>query len=259
MKPVLNVNFISFSPVLVCIFFFYAPISTHLNCASLPLVSLVHIVRTWPGMQGLWSAPESLSPTACATVIKLLHWRSVLDSSPLSHAHCQLSSCEWELDKECEMRESWKMESEWEDERKNCTGAAFYICHRSYLVHLFILCLFSRFQHPRNEGVFTLWLRKPQITSLLSEKVKRSFPHGQQKQAQTMSRAVWEVLKVQENTKHVYRDSWWKLSDKPAKQHQAPATKRNSWCRREKFPSWRFFFLTSKICTHLQMRTDSIR
>lgn len=177
----------------------------------------------------------------------------------LSHAHCQLSSCEWELDKECEMRESWKMESEWEDERKNCTGAAFHICHRSYLVHLFILCLFSRFQHPRNEGVFTLWLRKPQITSLLSAKVKRSFPHGQQKQAQTMSRAVWEVLKVQENTKHVYRDCWWKLSDKPAKQHQAPATKRNSWCRREKFPSWSFFSLTSKICTHLQMRTDSIR
>lgn len=116
---------ISFSPVLVCIFFFYAPISTHLNCASLPLVSLVHIVRTWPGMKGLWSAPESLSPTACATVIKLLHWRSVLDSSPLSHAHCQLSSCEWELDKECEMRESWKMESEWEDERKKLHRCSF--------------------------------------------------------------------------------------------------------------------------------------
>lgn len=94
--------------------------------------------------------------------------------------------------------------------------------------------------------MFTLWLRKPQITSLLSEKVKRSFPHGQQKQAQTMPRAVWEALKVQENTKHVYRDCWWKLSDKPAKQHQAPATKRNSWCRREKFPSWRFFFWPAK-------------
>lgn len=46
--------------------------------------------------------------------------------------------------------------------------------------------------------MFTVWLRKPQITSLLSDKVKRSFPHGQQKQVQTMSRAVWEVLKVQE-------------------------------------------------------------
>lgn len=168
--------------------------------------SLMHIVRTWPGLE----CSRELKSHCMCNCDKAATLEKCPGSPPpptpqtlsLCHALCQLSSCERELDKD---KKKWdegitsEGKERKEDEQSKIVQVQLPIyCMQvkllSATVYIFKMQIFLI--PVRDDGVSAAQLRKPPDNFFPQRK---SFPYGQQKQAQTVSRAVWEALKEQEN------------------------------------------------------------